>query len=164
FVFLFVPWYLLEKPMMEVSQIQFNFWIFFSNALCALALNFSIFLVIGRTGAVTIRVAGVLKDWILIALSTVIFPESTITGLNIIGYGIALCGVVMYNYIKVRDVRASQITAESIPDRLTKDWKLEKKSSDIYVPDNAGNNEGGSGGNGSASDMIIDEEAPLISS
>jgi len=87
-VFLFVPWYLLEKPMMEVSQIQFNFWIFFSNALCALALNFSIFLVIGRTGAVTIRVAGVLKDWILIALSTVIFPESTITGLNIIGYGI----------------------------------------------------------------------------
>lgn len=73
---------------MEVSQIQFNFWIFFSNAVCALALNFSIFLVIGRTGAVTIRVAGVLKDWILIALSTVIFPESTITGLNIIGYGI----------------------------------------------------------------------------
>lgn len=87
-MFLFVPWYLLEKPGMQVSQNQFNFWIFFSNALCALALNFSIFLVIGRTGAVTIRVAGVLKDWILIALSTVIFPESTITGLNIIGYAI----------------------------------------------------------------------------
>ena len=88
FVFLFIPWYFLEKPVMEVSQIQFNFWIFFSNALCALALNFSIFLVIGRTGAVTIRVAGVLKDWILIALSTVLFPESVITGLNIIGYAI----------------------------------------------------------------------------
>lgn len=76
---------------MAVSQIQFNFWIFFSNALCALALNLSTFLVIGRTGAVTIRVAGVLKDWILIALSTVIFPESTITGLNIIGYAIGTC-------------------------------------------------------------------------
>lgn len=88
FVFLFVPWYLLEMPGIEVSQIRFNFWIFFSNALCALALNFSIFLVIGRTGAVTIRVAGVLKDWILIALSTVIFPESAITKLNIIGYAI----------------------------------------------------------------------------
>jgi uncharacterized membrane protein len=75
---------------MEVSQIQFNFWIFFSNAFCALALNLSIFLVIGRTGAVTIRVAGVLKDWILIALSTIIFPESTITGLNIIGYAIGI--------------------------------------------------------------------------
>ena len=62
----------------------------FSNAICALALNFSIFLVIGRTGAVTVRVAGVLKDWILITLSTVIFPESTITGLNIIGYAIGI--------------------------------------------------------------------------
>ncbi|KAH1216496.1 putative sugar phosphate/phosphate translocator [Glycine max] len=164
FVFLSVPWYLLEKPVMEVSQIQFNFWIFFSNALCALALNFSIFLVIGRTGAVTIRVAGVLKDWILIALSTVIFPESTITGLNIIGYAIALCGVVMYNYIKVKDVRASQSPNEIIPDGITKDWKFEKRSSDFYVPDNVSNNGGSGGGNGSLSDMNIDEEAPLISS
>jgi len=86
---------------MEVSQIQFNFWIFFSNALCALALNFSIFLVIGRTGAVTIRVAGVLKDWILIALSTVIFPESTITGLNITGYAIGRLLDVTTNVIAV---------------------------------------------------------------
>lgn len=73
---------------MDISPIQFNYWIFFSNALSAFALNISIFLVIGRTGAVTVRVAGVLKDWILIALSTVIFPESTITSLNIIGYAV----------------------------------------------------------------------------
>nr|ADN34035.1 phosphate translocator-like protein [Cucumis melo subsp. melo] len=159
FVFLFVPWYLLEKPEMQVTQIQFNFWIFFSNALCALALNFSIFLVIGRTGAVTIRVAGVLKDWILIALSTVIFPESTITGLNIIGYAIALSGVLMYNYIKVKDVRASQLSSDSLPDRIVKDWKLEKKSSDIFTP----NSNDGNGGNGS-SDMNVDEEAPLLAS
>ncbi|RXH80052.1 hypothetical protein DVH24_041199 [Malus domestica] len=163
FVFLFVPWLLLEKSAIEYSQFQFNFWIFFSNALCALALNFSIFLVIGRTGAVTIRVAGVLKDWILIALSTVIFPESIITRLNIIGYAIvladqsiwpaALCGVVMYNYIKVKDVRASQLPSESIPERISKDWKMEKKSSDIFIP----------GGAGSASDDV-DEETPLTQS
>ncbi|KAI3459164.1 hypothetical protein Pfo_015827 [Paulownia fortunei] len=162
FVFLFVPWYFLEKPGMEVSQIQFNFWIFFSNAICALLLNFSIFLVIGRTGAVTVRVAGVLKDWILIALSTVVFPESTITGLNIIGYAIALCGVVLYNYLKVKEVRASQ-TSESIPERITKDWKLEKKSSDVYRPDSSNNDDGsGSKGSSSSSDLAIDEEAPLI--
>lgn len=88
FIFLFVPWFLLEKPEMDVSQIQFNYWIFFFNAVAAFALNISIFLVIGRTGAVTIRVAGVLKDWILIALSTIIFPESIITSLNIIGYAV----------------------------------------------------------------------------
>ncbi|GLT74678.1 hypothetical protein SLA2020_464630 [Shorea laevis] len=164
FVFLFVPWYFVEKPVMAVSQIQFNFWIFFSNALCALALNFSIFLVIGRTGAVTIRVAGVLKDWILIALSTVVFPESTITGLNIIGYAIALCGVVMYNYIKVRDVRASQLPSESIQERITKDWKLEKRSSDLFTPSNSSANVGGRGeGNFAASELNVDEEAPLIS-
>lgn len=76
---------------MEDPHMQFNFWIFFSNALCALALNLSTFLVIGRTGAVTIRVAGVLKDWLLITLSTVLFPESKITGLNITGYAIGIC-------------------------------------------------------------------------
>ncbi|KMT19292.1 hypothetical protein BVRB_1g012980 [Beta vulgaris subsp. vulgaris] len=166
FVFLFIPWYMLEQPHMDISRIQFNFWIFFSNAICALALNFSIFLVIGRTGAVTIRVAGVLKDWILIALSTVIFPESTITGLNIIGYAIALLGVVMYNYLKVKDVRASQsATPERTPERVVKDWKFEKKSSDIYVPnDDDGKNGGSSGGSIIASEKIVDEEAPLIPS
>lgn len=75
---------------MEDPHMQFNFWIFFSNAVCAFALNLSTFLVIGRTGAVTIRVAGVLKDWLLITLSTVLFPESKITGLNIIGYAIGI--------------------------------------------------------------------------
>lgn len=165
FVFLFVPWYLLEKPEMEVSQIQFNFWIFFSNALCALALNFSIFLVIGRTGAVTMRVAGVLKDWILIALSTVIFPESAITKLNIIGYAIALCGVVMYNYLKVKDVRANQLPIDVIAERATKDPRMEKKSSDLYVPDDVNYGSGGKNGrNGSASDSNFDEEAPLMAS
>lgn len=156
FVFLFIPWYLLEKPEMVVSQIQFNFWIFFSNALCALALNFAIFLVIGRTGAVTIRVAGVLKDWILIALSTVVFPESTITKLNIIGYAIALCGVVMYNYLKVKDARSSQLP---VVDRPLKDLKMEKKSSDLFVPDDVISSSGTRNG---SQDSMSDEEAPLI--
>lgn len=164
FVFLFVPWYLLEKPEMEVSQIQFNFWIFFSNALCALALNFSIFLVIGRTGAVTIRVAGVLKDWILIALSTLIFPESTITTLNITGYAIALCGVVMYNYLKIKDVRAVQLPVDSVSDRIAKELKMEKKSSDLYVPDDIVKNSGGKGSRNGSPDSMVDEEAPFIPS
>uniref|UniRef100_A0A7N0TQC5 Sugar phosphate transporter domain-containing protein n=1 Tax=Kalanchoe fedtschenkoi TaxID=63787 RepID=A0A7N0TQC5_KALFE len=160
FLFLFVPWYFLEKPVMEVSQIKFNFWIFFTNALCALALNFSIFLVIGRTGAVTIRVAGVLKDWILIALSTVIFPESAITTLNITGYAIALCGVVMYNYLKIKEARSPQPSLESTSERSAQDWKLEKKSSDIRVPDSINLHEQN---NGNSSTSEYDEEAPLIS-
>ncbi|KAJ7973134.1 Sugar phosphate transporter domain containing protein [Quillaja saponaria] len=165
FVFLFVPWYFLEKPPMEDLHFQFNFWIFFSNALCALALNFSTFLVIGRSGAVTIRVAGVLKDWILIALSTVLFPESKITGLNITGYAIALCGVVVYNYLKVNDVRSSEPPVLSIQDGAAKEVKTEKKES-VYMPDDSDMKSNGvHSRNDSFSDSRFDEEAAtLISS
>ncbi|KAL1806782.1 hypothetical protein ACET3Z_029850 [Daucus carota] len=165
FAFLFVPWYFLEQPGMEVPQIQFNYWIFLSNAICALALNFSIFLVIGRTGAVTFRVAGVLKDWILIGLSTIIFPESTISALNITGYAIALCGVVMYNYIKIRESHSTQLSLEDLQERNTKEWKLEKKLYDIYAPDNSNADTGRTGrGVNFVSDLNVDLESPLISS
>jgi len=161
FIFLFIPWYLLEKPEMDVTQIQFNYSIFFLNALSAFALNISIFLVIGRTGAVTIRVAGVLKDWILIALSTIIFPESVITSLNIIGYAVALSGVVLYNYLKMKDVRANQLPADNNSDRATKD----KKSSSMFRPDNSMDNSDGTVAGGLASEAAaVDEEAPLIPS
>ncbi|KAL3621635.1 hypothetical protein CASFOL_036547 [Castilleja foliolosa] len=144
FVFLFIPWYLLEMPRMELSRIRFNAWTFFSDALCALALNLSTYLVIGRTGAVTMRVVGVLRDWIVIALSTVIFPESAITKLNVIGYATALFGVVTYIYLKAKDVRSSQTPGESNTDRAAKELLMtEKRSSDQH-----GEN----------------EEAPLVSS
>ncbi|KAI3948737.1 hypothetical protein MKW92_048423 [Papaver armeniacum] len=90
-----------------------------------------------------------------------IFPESTITGLNIIGYAIALVGVVMYNYLKVREGRGLQLPSESVVDRTAKDWKLDKKSSDLYIPNSV---KDGGGGNESASDPKVDEEAPLIPS
>ncbi|XP_014496379.1 probable sugar phosphate/phosphate translocator At3g17430 [Vigna radiata var. radiata] len=156
FVFLFIPWYILEKPEMEDPHMQFNFWIFFSNAVCAFALNLSTFLVIGRTGAVTIRVAGVLKDWLLITLSTVLFPESKITGLNIIGYAIALIGVVMYNYLKVRDVRTSQL--QSSQDGSTKELQTMEKA--VVDMDNREETLW----NDSVSDTNFDEEAPLMAS
>ncbi|WZY95258.1 hypothetical protein YC2023_067587 [Brassica napus] len=88
-------------PPCRVAQIQLNFWIFFSNALCALALNFAIFL----------------SD-----------RENRGT----------LGGVVMYNYIKVKDVKASQLTADRLPDRINKELKMENKSSDKFNPDVGG--------------------------
>ncbi|KAI3469215.1 hypothetical protein Pfo_025878 [Paulownia fortunei] len=144
FIFLFVPWYFLEMRGMEVSQIQ--------------------------TGAVTVRVAGVLKDWILIALSTVVFPESTITGLNITGYAIG----IMHLSLSTPSILQFYIfgshlieNPESIPEIITKDWKLEKKSSDLYRPDSTIDDDDGddgsvSKGNSSSFDFVLDEEAPLI--
>lgn len=41
-------------------------------SLCA-ALNMSVFLLIGKSSALTMNVAGVVKDWILIGLSVALY-------------------------------------------------------------------------------------------
>ena len=43
------------------------------NAAMAFGLNMSVFLLIGKTSALTVNVAGVVKDWLLIVLSILIF-------------------------------------------------------------------------------------------
>lgn len=155
FAFLSIPWMLLEQRTMDTSLIQFNFWVFFSNALCALALNFSIFVVIGRTGAVTFRVAGVLKDWLIIALSTVVFPDTVLTALNMAGYAVALCGVVMYNYFKAKDLQAqSQLPVDMLPERK-RDW-IPDSPSDMFT------NTMGSSDGSRIGTFASDEESPLI--
>lgn len=50
----------------------------------------------------------------------------------------ALCGVVMYNYIKVKDVRATQHPPESLPERNAKVsllfYSMHLSLSDHYSP------------------------------
>ena len=58
-------------------------------------------------------------------------------------------------------VRNYECSSSSKAGFTIQDWKLEKKSSDIYVPHNSGDS---GGGTGSASDTNVDEEAPLIPS
>ncbi|KAJ8459678.1 hypothetical protein OPV22_032604 [Ensete ventricosum] len=88
---LFVPWIFLEKPKMDSSG-PWNFppIILGLNCLCTFALNLSVFLVISRTSALTIRVAGVVRDWVVVLLSALIFSDSKLTFINLIGYGIAI--------------------------------------------------------------------------
>ena len=47
--------------------------ILLSNGLIAFGLNLSVFLLIGKTSALSMNVAGVVKDWCLIGLSVFIF-------------------------------------------------------------------------------------------
>lgn len=66
------------------------------NSLCTFALNLSVFLVISHTSALTIRVAGVVKDWVVVLLSALLFADTKLTIINIFGYAIgkflsALC-------------------------------------------------------------------------
>ncbi|XP_039852748.1 probable sugar phosphate/phosphate translocator At3g14410 isoform X2 [Panicum virgatum] len=102
-VCLFIPWLFLEKPKMDDS-ISWNFppFTLFLNCLCTFVLNMSVFLVISRTSALTARVTGVVRDWSVVLLSAAIFADTQLTFINIIGYAIAIAGVVSYNNHKLK--------------------------------------------------------------
>ena len=52
--------------------------ILLSNGIVAFGLNLSVFLLIGKTSALAMNVAGVVKDWLLIGLSALIFHSQVI--------------------------------------------------------------------------------------
>lgn len=70
----------------------------FANATCAFALSAAVYLLIGKTNALTINVAGVAKEFFLIWLSAVIF-ESPISSLQIVAFS----WVFYYNYSKYKE-------------------------------------------------------------
>uniref|UniRef100_A0A251TDW8 Putative sugar phosphate transporter domain-containing protein n=1 Tax=Helianthus annuus TaxID=4232 RepID=A0A251TDW8_HELAN len=85
-VCLFVPWIFLEMPKME--SWSFQPFVLTLNSLCTFALNLSVFLVIQHTSALTIRVAGVVKDWVVVLLSAILFADTKLSLVNLIGYAI----------------------------------------------------------------------------
>lgn len=86
---LFIPWIFLEKPKMDARGTwDFHPLILTLNSLCTFALNLSVFLVITHTSALTIRVAGVVKDWVVVLLSALLFADTKLTLINLFGYGI----------------------------------------------------------------------------
>lgn len=50
-----------------------------ANSVTAFGLNLCVFLFVGKTSALTMNLAGVVKDWVLIVLSYLIFRDP-ITG------------------------------------------------------------------------------------
>ena len=99
FVFLMFPWAYLEMNKVMNEPLNINPWILLASAASAFALNVAVFLLIGKTSALTMNVAGVIKDWLLIFLSFGMF-HSPITGIQLGGYGMAFLGVCWYNYLK----------------------------------------------------------------
>ncbi|MCD7467631.1 hypothetical protein HAX54_005174 [Datura stramonium] len=86
---LLVPWIFLEKPKMD-EQLAWSFHplVLTLNCICTFALNLSVFLVISHTSALTIRVAGVVKDWVVVLLSALLFADTKLTLINLCGYAI----------------------------------------------------------------------------
>ncbi|CAL5440287.1 unnamed protein product [Camellia sinensis] len=108
FVFLSVPWFFVEFPVLKDTwSFHFDFAIFGTNSFCAFALNLAVFLLVGKTSALTMNVAGVVKDWLLIAFSWSVIKD-TVTPVNLIGYGLAFLGVAYYNHSKLQALKAKE--------------------------------------------------------
>ncbi len=109
FVFLSVPWIIVEFPVLrDTSSFHFDCLIFGTNSLCAFALNLAVFLLVGKTSALTMNVAGVVKDWLLIAFSWSVIKD-TVTPINLVGYGLAFLGVAYYNHSKLQALKAKEL-------------------------------------------------------
>ena len=113
-VFLSVPWLVVEFPiLLEGSSFKPDLIIFGTNSLCAFALNLAVFLLVGKTSALTMNVAGVVKDWLLIAFSWSVIRD-TVTPINLFGYGIAFLGVAYYNHAKLQALKAKEAQKKNI--------------------------------------------------
>ncbi|XP_060209710.1 probable sugar phosphate/phosphate translocator At5g25400 [Lycium barbarum] len=107
-VFLFIPWIFVEYPLLkDTSSFHLDWLIFGTNSFCAFALNLAVFLLVGKTSALTMNVAGVVKDWLLIAFSWSVIKD-TVTAVNLVGYGLAFLGVAYYNHAKLQALKANE--------------------------------------------------------
>lgn len=94
-----------------------------ANALAAFVLNLAVFLLIGKTSALTMNIAGVIKDWMLIFCSYYLF-KAPVTALNLLGYVFCCSGVAVYNHMKLQMIRAKVAAQSKDEDRrplLSKD-------------------------------------------
>lgn len=123
FVFLMIPFAFLEMPTLLTStDWTLNPGLLLVSAASAFALNMAVFLLIGKSSALTMNVAGVIKDWLLILLSVMMYG-SPITGIQLLGYAVAFAGVCWYNYLKYQAMNASK-------DKLPEKEALLNKTSD----------------------------------
>jgi hypothetical protein len=132
FACLFVPWVQVEAgkviPLLMGGKVTFNPILLLLNALCAFALNCAVFMLIGKTSALTMNIAGVVKDWLLIWFSFSVF-QAPVTMLNLAGYIFCCAGVAVYNYQKLQKMKKKEKKALA-----------EKGSNDIDVESNGANN------------------------
>jgi drug/metabolite transporter (DMT)-like permease len=133
FAFLLVPWSFVELPRLRAAaSFKPDVLIFGTNSVCAFALNLAVFLLVGKTSALTMNVAGVVKDWLLIAFSWSVIRD-TVTPVNLFGYGIAFLGVAYYNHVKLQALKAKEAQkkaqqADEEAGSLLQDREGDKKS------------------------------------
>ncbi|MEW5303521.1 MAG: hypothetical protein WDW36_006204 [Sanguina aurantia] len=101
-LFLLVPWLILESRLATaflLSPACPPLWHFATNGVNAFALNLMVFLVINRTSALTMNIAGLTKDVLTVVLSVALLGTH-LTGLQVCGYVTIIGGVGMYNRVR----------------------------------------------------------------
>ncbi|EAZ19576.1 hypothetical protein OsJ_35152 [Oryza sativa Japonica Group] len=106
------------------AAVRPDVFVFGTNSLCAFALNLAVFLLVGKTSALTMNVAGVVKDWLLIAFSWTVIKD-TVTPVNLVGYGIAFLGVAYYNHAKLQGLKAREAERRAASMATAKDGDAE---------------------------------------
>ncbi|KAJ3167418.1 hypothetical protein HDU88_002340 [Geranomyces variabilis] len=71
-----------------------------ANACVAFLLNCAVVFLIGKTSSLVMCLAGIAKDIILVAVSSILW-ETPIGSCQLIGYGIALAGMVWYTNLSI---------------------------------------------------------------
>ncbi|KAK3119693.1 hypothetical protein QOZ80_9AG0673860 [Eleusine coracana subsp. coracana] len=145
-VFLAVPWYFVELPRLSAASaagtmVRPDVVVFGTNCLCAFALNLAVFLLVGKTSALTMNVAGVVKDWLLIAFSWTVIKD-TVTPINLIGYGIAFLGVAYYNHAKLQGLKAKEAQRKAAATAAAKEDDAEAGAR-LLPPHKDGDDDGG---------------------
>jgi drug/metabolite transporter (DMT)-like permease len=111
--FLSVPFFAVEASKMAADpNLVISPLLLLSNAAAAFGLNMAVFLLIGKTSALTMNIGGVVKDWMLIGLSYVLY-KAPVTQINLIGYFIAFLAVCWYNYRKLQAMKNTAAAALS---------------------------------------------------
>lgn len=78
------------------------------SCLIAVSVNFSTFLVIGKTSPVTYQVLGHLKTCLVLAFGYTLLHDP-FTSRNIIGILIAIVGMGLYSYFCVNETKRKQV-------------------------------------------------------
>lgn len=88
-------WYRVDKDAFS----RLGYVVFFANGCVAFYLNIATVYLIKKTNALTMCLGGIVKDVGLVSASLVLFNAS-ITGQQVVGYGVALTGLYLYKEFK----------------------------------------------------------------
>lgn len=94
------------------------------SCMISVSVNFSTFLVIGKTSPVTYQVLGHLKTCLVLAFGYILL-QNPFSWQNVFGIGIAVVGMGLYSYISVKESQQKAMESLSQLPQVVKDMETE---------------------------------------